>query len=66
MDTHRKRHAPSLGVAGAARNTAGLIAPLTFLVDILPNRGVRVGCGDCGLKRADRPLRRGLGSVRPV
>ena len=29
-------------VASAARNTAGLIAPLTFVVNILPIRGV--GC----------------------
>ena len=62
MDAHRKRHTPSLGVAGAAGSTGGLIEPLTFSVDILLIRwGVRVGCGDCGLKRAARPLCGGLG-----
>ena len=65
MDAHRKRHAPSFGVAGAAGNTAGMIASLTFLDDILPTRGVRVGCGDCELKRAARPCR-GLGSETSV
>ena len=47
-DAHRKSHVPSHRVAGAAGNTAGLIALLTFL-DILPIRRVRVGCGDCRL-----------------
>jgi hypothetical protein len=46
MDAHRITHAPSLGVAGAAGNTAGLIAPLTFMLTFLPIRGVRKGCSD--------------------
>ena len=55
MDAHRKRHAPSLGVASAAGNTAGLIAPLTFPVEI------REGPGGVWPKACGRPLRGGLG-----
>ena len=62
MDAHRKRHAPSLRVADAAGNTAGLVAPLTSLVDILYTDpwGLQVGVA------TSRSLRGGLGSETSV
>ena len=62
MDARRKTHTPSLGVAGAAGNTASLIAPLTFIVDIFTDPGCHGG-----VRRLERVARRGgLGSDTTV
>ena len=61
--TQKRSCAEPYRVAGVAGNTAGLIAPLTFLVDILLIRRVRVGCGDWRLwtKACGRALTRRSG-----